>query len=70
MAIQYEVHMPVGNFKTNQVGTIASASLKGAQGEFKGFMILMRDGHYEIWEESNLVILPKDYENPAAADPV
>jgi hypothetical protein len=61
----FEINQPVGNYKTNKVGTIASASLKGAQGEFKGFLILLKDNSYEVWDESSLVVLPMDYDQLA-----
>lgn len=49
----------VGNCKTNKVGTIASASLKGACGEFTGFLVRLENKCYEIWDESTLVLLPR-----------
>ncbi len=66
----YELNQRVGNFKTNKVGTIASGSFKGASGEFRGFLVLLENNSYEIWDESALVLIPQDLAKPAPATPV
>ncbi len=66
----FELSQWVGNFKTNKVGTIASGSFKGASGEFKGFLVRLEEDHYEIWDESSLVLIPQDSGTTAPAAPV
>jgi hypothetical protein len=56
--VQFKMRQNVGNCKTNKVGTIASPSLKGASGDFTGFLIRLKNKSYEIWDESTLVLLP------------
>jgi hypothetical protein len=58
LVVQFKMNQNVGNFKTNKVGTIASTSLKGACGEFNGFLVRLKNKSYEIWDESTLVLLP------------
>ncbi len=58
---QFKIRQNVGNFKTNKVGTIASESLKGACGDFTGFLIRLKNKSYEIWDESTLVLLPSRF---------
>lgn len=55
---EFKLRQRVGNFRNNKVGTIASGSLKGANGEFNGFLVLLQNKSYEIWDESTLVLLP------------
>jgi hypothetical protein len=50
----------VGNYRTNQVGTIVSGQFKGANGEFKGFLVHVENKGAEIWDESHLVIIPPE----------
>lgn len=65
----FELNQKVGNFKTNKVGVISSASFKGASGEFRGFVVLTdRDG-YEIWEEVAIVHLPAGSTGATEASP-
>jgi hypothetical protein len=56
--VQFKMKQNVGNFRTNKVGIIASGSLKGAGGEFNGFLVRLKNKSYEIWDESTLVLLP------------
>ncbi len=58
---QFKMKQNVGNCKTNKVGTIASASLKGAGGDFTGFLVRLKNKSYEIWDESTLVLLPDHF---------
>jgi|HubBroStandDraft_2_1064218.scaffolds.fasta_scaffold553331_2 hypothetical protein len=55
---EYKMKQNVGNWKTNKVGTIASKVLKGASGDFSGFLVRLKNRNYEIWDESTLVLLP------------
>ncbi len=55
---QFKMRQNVGNCKTNKVGTIASESLKGAGGDFTGFLVRLKNKSFEIWDESTLVLLP------------
>ncbi len=55
---EFKMRQNVGNFRTNKVGTIASESLKGACGDFTGFLVRLKNRTYEIWDESTLVLLP------------
>ena len=59
--MKYEMNQQVGNYKTHRVGKIASASFKGAHGEFEGFVILTDHFGYEVWEEAAIVVLPPDF---------
>jgi hypothetical protein len=55
----FKIKQNVGNWKTNKVGTIASTFLKGASGDFSGFLVRLKNkNNYEIWDESTLVLLP------------
>jgi len=58
---EFKMKQKVGNFKTNKVGTIASVVLKGAGGEFNGFLVRLKNKSYEIWDESTLVLLPNRF---------
>lgn len=64
--MRYELSQRVGNYKTGKVGRVASAPLKGAHGEFDGFVILTDHYGYEVWEEATLVALPPDLLQPGA----
>lgn len=57
----FKMKQNVGNYKTNKVGTIASSSLKGADGSFTGFLVRLKNKTYEIWDESTLVIIPRRF---------
>jgi hypothetical protein len=61
----WEINQWVGNCKTNKVGTIASGVFKGGSGDFKGYLVVVEDNRYEIWDESTLVLIPRDPEKPA-----
>ncbi len=54
-----ELNHRVGNYRTNKVGSIASAAFKGAGGEFKGYLVLLENNVTEMWDESSMVTLPK-----------
>jgi hypothetical protein len=55
---EFKMKQKVGNFRTNKVGIIASTALKGASGEFDGFLVRLKNKSYEIWDVSTLVLLP------------
>jgi hypothetical protein len=55
----FELNHRVGNYRTNKVGSIASAAFKGAGGEFKGYLVLLENNVTEMWDESSMVTLPK-----------
>ena len=61
----WEMDQWVGNCKTNQVGTIASNIFKGGGGDFKGYLIVVEEKRYEIWDESTLVLIPRESVKPA-----
>jgi hypothetical protein len=56
---RFELNQRVGNYKTNEVGTIASKAFKGASGEFKGYLVRVEKKRDEIWDEGSMVLLPK-----------
>ncbi len=58
----WEMNQWVGNCKTSQTGTIASGMFKGGSGEFKGYLVVTGDNRYEIWDESVLVLIPRESE--------
>ncbi|HTC21861.1 MAG TPA: hypothetical protein VK859_13480 [bacterium] len=58
---EFKLKQKVGNCKTNKVGSIASTSLKGAGGDFSGFLVRLQNKSYEIWDESTLVLLPNHF---------
>ena len=58
---EFKLKQNVGNFKTNKVGAIASAALKGGEGEFNGFLVRLKDKTYEVWDKSTLVLLPDHF---------
>jgi hypothetical protein len=58
---EFKMKQNVGNCKTNKVGTIASKFLKGAGGDFSGFLVRLKNRNYEIWDESTLVLLPNRF---------
>ncbi len=66
----WEMNQWVGNCKTNQTGTIASGIFKGGGGDFKGYLVVVEDNRYEIWDESTLVLIPRESEIISAVIPV
>ncbi len=48
----------VGNIKTNKIGAIVSEQFRGANGEFRGYVIAVDNGSKEIWDFSVISALP------------
>ena len=51
----------VGNIKTNRIGTIVSDQFRGANGEFRGYVIAVDGGTNEIWDFSVISALPAGF---------
>ena len=56
-----QVKQRVGNIKTNKIGTVLSEQFRGANGEFRGYVVALDNGPNEIWDFSVICALPAGF---------